>query len=122
MLPLARPCAPFDKLSSNCPRLRRSITLTLALSHDGRGDKRAFDRLRAKGIHRRGRGERRVGKKEWDWRIHRRGRGERREGKRAFDRLRAKGGNVAQGWLRVPCSCVASCGRFDEGFDRLGVG
>ena len=27
-------------------RLRRGITLTLALSHDGRGDKRAFDRLR----------------------------------------------------------------------------
>ncbi len=37
---------PFDRLSSNCPHLRRGVTLTLALSHDGRGDKRAFDRLR----------------------------------------------------------------------------
>ncbi len=45
----------YDRLSSNCTRLCRGITLTpassagqaLALSHDGRGDKRAFDRLRA---------------------------------------------------------------------------
>ena len=45
------------RLSSNCTRLCWGITLTpassagqaLALSHDGRGDKRAFDRLRPNG-------------------------------------------------------------------------
>ncbi len=47
LLPLVRLRARgITLLSSNCRRLRRGITLTLALSHDGRGDKKAFDRLR----------------------------------------------------------------------------
>ena len=32
------------------------------------------------------------------------------------------GRDVAQDWLKVPYSCLASCGHFDEGFDCLGVG
>ena len=40
------PCHPSTNFQATAPRLSGGITLTPALSHDGRGDKRAFDRLR----------------------------------------------------------------------------